>query len=401
MIPVPEPAPKSSILEGKVEDFPLPDILQVLQVSGKSGALFLRRPEGAHAVITFRGGQIVQALASEEYQTLGDRLVARGAITQEDLEGSLQYLAHFPGMRLGDALVERGFVTRPQVEDEVKSQMAETIDRLVRWGDAAFEFRMGVTTLRQGLSEFALDFVLERGVEPRHILLEASLLEDHRARDSATSMPAAKVARPVPPPPKTEPDDDDASRIVRWFDGEAQTPPDADHEINRFDESFLSVTEELQVAQGRGELGLLLLRYASELFAHGGLLMRERSGFRVLGQFGEAFWWDAEPAEPVTFFDTGSCPLLDKVAEDGRPLSGFVVQTETGGLAPADVHTEGAVAALTVPLHVLGKVSLILFCRSAIAGAPDARALIALARQVAVTLENTTLRELAKRSGPV
>ena len=53
---------------------------------------------------------------------------------------------------------------------------------------------------------------------------------------------------------------------------------------------------------------------------------------------------------------------------------------------------------LAIPLFVLGDVSLILFCRSALSGAPDARALIALARQVSVTLENAALRELAKRA---
>ena len=50
------------------------------------------------------------------------------------------------------------------------------------------------------------------------------------------------------------------------------------------------------------------------------------------------------------------------------------------------------------PLLVLGDVSLILFCRTAVASAPDARALIALARQVSISLENAALREAAKRA---
>jgi hypothetical protein len=61
-------------------------------------------------------------------------------------------------------------------------------------------------------------------------------------------------------------------------------------------------------------------------------------------------------------------------------------------------RTPGARVALAVPLLVLGDVSLILFCRTAVASAPDARALIALARQVSITLENAALREAAKRA---
>jgi hypothetical protein len=36
-------------------------------------------------------------------------------------------------------------------------------------------------------------------------------------------------------------------------------------------------------------------------------------------------------------------------------------------------------------------------CRTAVAGAPDARALVALARQVALAFENLTLRDMAQR----
>jgi hypothetical protein len=48
--------------------------------------------------------------------------------------------------------------------------------------------------------------------------------------------------------------------------------------------------------------------------------------------------------------------------------------------------------------YTLGEVTLILLCRTALPGAPDARALIALARQVSITLENAALREVAKRT---
>lgn len=392
---------EASILEGRLEDFPLADILQVLQVSGKSGALFLRRADGQNAVIAFRSGQIVQAVSTDSYQTLGDRLIASGVITRADLHEALQYMAHFPGMRLGDALVDRGHATRPEVEDDVKAQMAETIERLMRWTDADFEFRMGIVSLGRGVPDFAVDLVLDKGIEPRHILLEASLLKDKRARERE----GGEKKKEPPAAPKAghaDEEEDEARKIVRWFDQGAAAAPSsdaADPEQRRIAESFLSLSEELFVAQGRGEIGLLLLRYASELYADGGLVLRDKGGFRVLGQFGEAFWWGGgRTGDPKTHFDTGESPLFDAMAADGRPYAGFVAQTPQGGLKPVDPKNPGAVPALAVPLLVLGNVSLILFCRTAVAGAPDARALIALARQVSITLENMTLREMARRA---
>jgi Domain of unknown function (DUF4388) len=401
---------ETSILEGKLEDFPLADILQVLQVSGKSGALFLTRADGQTAVLAFRNGQIVQALSTESYQTLGDRLMKSGTITRLDLHEALGYMAHFPGMRLGDALVDRGYATRSEVEGEVKTQMTETIERLMSWNDTDFEFRIGLVSLGRGVPDFAVDLVLDKGMEPRHILLEASLLQDKRNREKNSAAPESK-SRPATIPlresgprsatKEAEDDDEEAKKIIRWFDQGSTTPPSdlADPEQKRIAESFLSLSEELFVAQGRGEIGLLLLRYASELYADGGLVLRDKGGFRILGQFGAAFWWgDRNTEEPQTSFAAGESPLFDAIATDNRPYAGFIAMTPQGGLKAVDPRTPGAVPALAVPLLVLGNVSLILFCRSAVAGAPDARALIALARQVSITLENMTLREMAKRA---
>ncbi|MEO6324859.1 MAG: DUF4388 domain-containing protein [Thermoanaerobaculia bacterium] len=404
---------ETSILEGKLEDFPLADILQVLQVSGKSGALFLTRTDGQTAVLAFRNGQIVQALSTESYQTLGDRLMKAGTITRLDLHEALGYMAHFPGMRLGDALVDRGYATRTEVEGEVKLQMTETIERLMSWNDTDFEFRIGLVSLGRGVPDFAVDLVLDKGMEPRHILLEASLLQDKRNREkNNAAAPEPKTHPPVIPLRENGPrsatkdaedEDEEARKIVRWFDQGATSPPAdlADPEQKRIAESFLSLSEELFVAQGRGEIGLLLLRYASELYADGGLVIRDKGGFRILGQFGAAFWWGERISdEPQTAFEAGESPLFDAIAADSRPYAGFIAMTAQGGIKPVDPRTPGAVPALAVPLLVLGNVSLILFCRSAVAGAPDARALIALARQVSITLENMTLREMAKRSAP-
>ncbi|HEV8269130.1 MAG TPA: DUF4388 domain-containing protein [Thermoanaerobaculia bacterium] len=403
---------ENAILEGRLEDIPLVDILQVLQVSGKSGALFLRRGDGHNAVVAFRNGHIVQAIGTESYTTFGDRLVARGVITRIDLQEALDYMAHFPGMRIGDALVERGALTRPHVESEVKAQIAETIERLMNWVDCAFEFRVGLVSLGRGMQDFAIDVVLEKGIEPRHVLLEASLLQDKRNRERQLVESAAKGGEPpeveeveeIPPEQEVEEEpeeDEEAKKIIRWFDEGAEAHPAGEGETDetRTAETFLSLSEELFFAQGRGEIGLLLLRYASDLYADGGLVLKDRDGFRVLGQFGEAFWWGTQrPREPKTHFGFGESPLFDSIGQDKRPYAGVVTLTPAGGLAPSNAKA-GGVAGLAIPLIVLGNVSLILFCRTAVAGAPDARALIALARQVSVTLENITLRELAKRSG--
>jgi uncharacterized protein DUF4388 len=392
---------QNSVLEGRLEDVPLADIVQVLQVGAKSGALVLRRGDGQTAVLAFRGGSVIQAMSTESYQSLGDRLVASAAIKRADLQEALDYMTRFPGMRVGDALVELGYVSRAGIEDEVATQMAETIERLMTWTDTAFEFQVGFVALPRGLPALALDLLHEKGVEPRRLLLEASLLKDKRNRQQPGA-PGEDVSTPRKAragPDKAEAPDEEADQILRWFNEGAPARPSDLEDLSgaRTAASYLSISEELFVATGRGEIGLLFLRYASELYSDGGLVLRTKEGFQVLGQFGNAFSW-GEGREPKKFFAAGESPLFDTIVAERRPYAGFVAMTGTGGLAPVSPRTSGARVALAVPLLVLGDVSLILFCRTAVASAPDARALIALARQVSITLENAALREAAKRT---
>ncbi len=372
------------ILRGLVEDLPLSDILQFLQVGAKSGALFLNRPAGDTAVVTFRSGNIVQAVRTDAYQTLGDRLIDKELITVEQLHDSLAYLAHFPGMRIGDALVDRGIISRKAVEAEVRLQITETIESLMTWTNAEFEFRIGMVSLGREMPNFAVDLVLADGVEPRHLLLEASLLKDNHERASAAATNGEA----------------EETKTIHWFDDGSPSPnvDSEDPEQLRVAHAYLSVSEELFSASERGEMALLLLRYASELYGEGGLLLRDARGFRVLGQFGSVFsWGDTAARDQSASFAVEENPLLKMIATDGRPYAGYVCLTPEGGLAMAQPRTPGAVPALAVPLIVLGRVSLILFCRSPLASITDARALIALARQISIGLENLALREAARR----
>ena len=264
-------APDTRILRGKIVDLPLPDILQFLQVGGKSGALFLSRETGESAVISFRGGQMTQAFCTDRYQSLGDRLVSSGLITAENLHDGLAYMTHFPGMRIGDALVDKGILARGDVEDTVRAQMADTVRHLITWADADFEFRIGLVAIGRGLPEFAVDLILDSGVEPRQILLEAALLKDHARRARG------KSARPGEPAVETALEAEaDTERVIHWFDDSSAGRPaeTEDPEQLRIAHSYLTISEELFSAQERGEMGLLLLRYASDLYADGGLLLK-------------------------------------------------------------------------------------------------------------------------------
>jgi hypothetical protein len=172
--------PEWRVFEGRLEYIPLADIIQMLQGGAKTGVLFLRRDDGQTAVIAFRDGAVIQAVHRESYQTLGDRLVSGGVVGPIDLQEALAHMTRFPGMQVADALVELGSITRVRIEEEVKAQMSETIEKLIGWTDTEFEFRAGLVSISRGLST---DLVHEKGVSPLSLLLEASALQDKRNRE--------------------------------------------------------------------------------------------------------------------------------------------------------------------------------------------------------------------------
>lgn len=380
-------------LEGRLEDLPLCDILQVLQVSGKTGGLFLTHADGRSAVILFRNGRIVQVMGAENYRPIGERLEQRGVITKTQLDDASAYMASFPGMRLGDALVELASLTRGRVEAEVKAMMSETVQSLVSWTEGQFEFRVGVLFPGPDLPPSSSDFLLEEGVEPQRIIVD---LAGRRAGDDT-----APLSRRAPKSPEEQAEEEVQALLVSLNDSKTPAEGDpSDPEAFRAARKFLSLSEELFSVQGRGEMGLVLLRYASELYSDGALLHCQPTGFKVLGQFGSPMAWGEDAREPAkNFFRREEVPVLEMVRTAQRPYAGLVRRTSEGVLVPATKGSAGVVAALMIPMTVLGSATLILVCRTALAGAPDARALVALARQVALAFENLTLRDIAQRKG--
>jgi hypothetical protein len=385
-----QPDPRA--LEGRLEDLPLCDILQILQVSGKTGGLFLTHADGRSAVVLFRNGRIVQVKGAENYQPLGERLEQRSAITRAQLDEASGYMASFPGMRLGDALVELAFVTRGRVEAEVKAMMADSVQTLISWKQGQFEFRVGVLWPGPEGSDEASDFVLEEGVEPQRIIVD--LAERQGMEDTA---PIVRRERKTP---EEQAEEEVQALLVSLNDRSSSGAEPDEPDAFRAARKFLSLSEELFSVQGRGEMGLVLLRYASELYSDGALLHCQANGYKVLGQFGSPLVWGTTSDAPgKTFFARPEVPVLDMVRTGKLPYAGLVRRTPEGVLVPATKGTAGVVAALMIPMTVLGSVALILVCRTAVAGAPDARALVALARQVALSFENLALRDSLQRRG--
>lgn len=381
---------ESSTLSGRLEDLALPDVLQLLQVSKKTGGLSLSRPSGASGLVVFRDGQILQVFCSEGYLPLGRRLVSARVLTAIQERQALTHMASFTGLRFGDALVDLGFMSREDVETDVRRQMAEALDRLMTWVDAEFAFRVGIVTPGRSVPDSASDYVLPDGVDARHILLEAAVLGDNLIKEKQPGA-APEMSEEV----ATRLDDE-----LNGLDLVSPIRPEqfSDAEASRVAKHFLHYSERLLSATKQREMSLAVLDYGREIFKHGAIVLCSPTEYRVVDAFGSPFdpegRGEREAPPPML---TGRTPLFDALVADRTPYAGLVVLGASGPTPVAPSAAEGT-AVLAIPIAVVGRVLMIVFCRGALAGGPDARSLLVLAKHASVAIENCSLRALLKQN---
>jgi CheY-like chemotaxis protein len=129
------------VLRGMADAVPLGELMQVLQMQMQTGVLEIRRTQGAEVKIFFRNGLIDLVLArgaSGEFR-MGRYLLEEGLIEPEALDEAVE-ASRTAGRLLGDVLVERGLISQEQLSNTLMRQSSELIYEVLRWSDARYIF---------------------------------------------------------------------------------------------------------------------------------------------------------------------------------------------------------------------------------------------------------------------
>lgn len=129
-------------IKGSLKEASLPDVVQLLYLGRRTGCLSVAN-ERNFASIWFDDGWIVFAGMLARNDRLGERLVAAGRITAEQLEQAIATQDAVPG-RLGAMLVQLGFLTLQELEAELRRQVEGTVFTLFTWTSGTFSFDAGV-----------------------------------------------------------------------------------------------------------------------------------------------------------------------------------------------------------------------------------------------------------------
>jgi len=127
-------------LQGNIERFTLPEILQLIASGRKSGTLGIQKDDSI-VMVYFREGNIIYGYGPRQTYHLGQLLKERKVITAEQLEEAVSIQAQTDNSRrLGEILVTRGFIDRADLEGVVRAQVEQLLYSLLSWPSGSFKF---------------------------------------------------------------------------------------------------------------------------------------------------------------------------------------------------------------------------------------------------------------------
>jgi hypothetical protein len=141
----------------------LVDLLQWLGSSDKSGTLRFERDRTTQE-IRFREGRVVGCSSTAPAQRIGQFLISRRKITEEQLRRALE-LNENSSKLLGQTLVDAGALTEQELLDELRAKTEEIIYSLFECSDGVFRFEETVGEEELFSVDMQVQDILLRGLQ--------------------------------------------------------------------------------------------------------------------------------------------------------------------------------------------------------------------------------------------
>ena len=129
-------------------------IFQIFNMSMLTGVLEYASADKV-ASFYFEEGELVYTSMNNEKKKLGQFLIEKGWISEDQLEAALKEFKQNNGReRIGQILINRGFLDRNALVHAIQEQMKEVVYEVLTWREGSFEF---VNELHPGDEDVLLD----------------------------------------------------------------------------------------------------------------------------------------------------------------------------------------------------------------------------------------------------
>jgi hypothetical protein len=198
-------------LQGNLDDFSLPEILQLIAVQQKSGVLKLTSGDDV-AVVFFEGGKVVSTRDRRRNakDPLKPFLLKTGRLSESQLR-QVETIESESRRELTDILLSGNYLTNDQLARALEDQVQDTLYLLLTWKTGAYHFSGDARTVPK--------FAVNVRLNTEALLMESMRRIDELARYKDQFTSTAMVLRPkalaVPPKEMTEAE----RRVLPLVDG--------------------------------------------------------------------------------------------------------------------------------------------------------------------------------------
>jgi len=131
-------------IEGPLHELGLEDVLQLLDLTRKTGVLHIRSERHRDEVqLHFEEGALFLVRRKRPIRRLAEHLVTAGKITEGELQRALVLQREHPERLIGHILVEMGSLSEEELERQLRFHLEESVYDLLAWREGDFRFVEG------------------------------------------------------------------------------------------------------------------------------------------------------------------------------------------------------------------------------------------------------------------
>lgn len=185
-------------LVGSLEDLSLLDILQIVNVSKRTGVLNLKPGDGLQYFVFFRAGKISEIVGGFDESSFLDIFEQQGLIDADEKSNVMEASGGDAGRAI-QIMLEQNYINEKLLEQARRQELGRRLKFLTqnsKTGDFAFYLSGEEDSIRDIPQPF---FQLEETVSPQNLLTQGFI--DESSMPKRIEAPAA----PQPPPPEAQP----------------------------------------------------------------------------------------------------------------------------------------------------------------------------------------------------
>jgi len=127
-------------LKGRLQDFGMTQLLNLVNLARKTGTLYLRHPQEGEAYLCFREGKLIYTAMEGESEHLPMLLQQAGKLTTEQARVVEQNMGDKADRDIAMMLIQAGHIKQQDVAQSVRRHILDQVYRVFSWNEGTFRF---------------------------------------------------------------------------------------------------------------------------------------------------------------------------------------------------------------------------------------------------------------------